>query len=137
MEWQHDRDANNNKTGHVDVESVKEELWSEFEQFKEMEIQQAVEEARNLWREETGLQKQAAINEAIHYLEDQYARGLEEFKHKELREALSQARRQWEEEEDKEMEERLQVNIKVFKSTSWVAGENSMKAIHTHVVSAT
>ena len=90
---------------------MKDGLWKEFEQFKEIAIKQAVEEERALWLEETEEQKQSAINEAIHYLEDQYAKGLEEFKHKELREALSEAREQWETEEVREREEHVQVEI--------------------------
>lgn len=53
--------------------------------------------------------KQEEINQAIAYMESQYAKELEEFKHKELRTVLSEAREQWEKEQESEFEDIVKV----------------------------
>ena len=105
-----------------DIESLREELLREFDEQKEVEFEESLEEAKAIWLEELDEQKQAEINDAIAFLEAQYKNSLEEFKHKELREALTQAREQWAKEEEAEWEETHKVQRLTF-SNWWKSAQ--------------
>lgn len=92
-----------------EIESLREEIFREFEEQKKAEILETLEEAKEAWIEEAEEQKREEINEAVAYLEAEYTKSLDEFKHKELREALEQARKQWTAEELSHREDIVQV----------------------------
>lgn len=74
-----------------------------------MEIMETLEEAKEAWVEEAEEQKREEVNEAVAYLEAEYAKSLDEFKSKELKETLDQAREQWTAEELSYREEIVEV----------------------------
>lgn len=101
----------------LEIASIREEIFREFEEQKKAEIMETLEEAKEAWTEESEEQKREEVNEAMAYLETEYTKNLEEFKHKTLREALEQARKQWTTEELSHREEIVKVNLLICKMT--------------------
>lgn len=93
----------------LEVASLREEIFREFEEQKKAEILETLEEAKEAWIEESEEQKREEVNEAMAYLESEYTKSLEEFKDKTLTEALEQARKQWTTEELSHREEIVKV----------------------------
>ena len=93
----------------LEIASVREEIFREFEEQKKAEILETLEEAKEAWIEESEEQKREEVNEAMAYLESEYTKSLEEFKQKTLNEALEQARKQWTTEELLHREEIIKV----------------------------
>lgn len=94
-----------------ETESLRKQIFREFEEQKKVEIMETLEEAKEVWAEEAEEQKREEVNEAVAYLEAEYAKSLDEFKHKELKEALEHARKQWTAEELSHREEIVQARL--------------------------
>lgn len=92
-----------------EIESLREEIFREFEAQKKVEILETLEEAKEAWMEESEELKREEVNEAMAYLESEYTKRMEEFKHTELKEALEKARQQWTAEELSRREEIVKV----------------------------
>ena len=93
----------------LEIASIREEIFREFEEQKKAKILETLEEAKEAWIEESEEQKREEVNEAMAYLESEYTKSLEEFKQKTLNEALEQARKQWTTEELLHREEIIKV----------------------------
>ena len=96
-----------------EIESLREEIFREFEAQKKVEILETLEEAKEVWMEESEELKREEVNEAMAYLESEYTKRMEEFKHTELKEALEKARQQWTAEELSRREEIVKVKRKL------------------------
>lgn len=96
-----------------EIESLREEIFREFEAQKKVEILETLEEAKEAWMEESEELKREEVNEAMAYLESEYTKRMEEFKHTELKEALEKARQQWTAEELSRREEIVKVKRKL------------------------
>lgn len=96
-----------------EIESLREEIFREFETQKKVEILETLEEAKEAWMEESEELKREEVNEAMAYLESEYTKRMEEFKHTELKEALEKARQQWTAEELSRREEIVKVKRKL------------------------
>ena len=96
-----------------EIESLREEIFREFEAQKKVEILETLEEAKEAWMEESEELKREDVNEAMAYLESEYTKRMEEFKHTELKEALEKARQQWTAEELSRREEIVKVKRKL------------------------
>ena len=96
-----------------EIESLREEIFREFEAQKKVEILETLEEAKEAWMEESEELKREEVNEAMAYLESEYTKRMEEFKNTELREALGKARQQWTAEELSRREEIVKVRRKL------------------------
>lgn len=96
-----------------EIESLREEIFREFEAQKKVEILETLEEAKEVWMEESEELKREEVNEAMAYLESEYTKRMEEFKNTELREALEKARQQWTAEELSRREEIVKVKRKL------------------------
>ena len=96
-----------------EIESLREEIFREFEAQKKVEILETLEEAKEAWMEESEELKREEVNEAMAYLESEYSKRMEEFKHTELKEALEKARQQWTAEELSRREEIVKVKRKL------------------------
>ena len=94
----------------LEIATLREEVFREFEEQKKAEILETLEEAKEAWIEESEEQKREEVNEAMAYLESEYTKNLEEFKQKTLKEALEQARKQWTTEELSHREEIVKVS---------------------------
>lgn len=100
----------------LEIASLREEIFREFEEQKKAEILETLEEAKEAWIEESEEQKREEVNEAMAYLESEYTKSLEEFKHKTLKEALEQARKQWTTEELSHREEIVKASVMICES---------------------
>lgn len=98
----------------LEIASVREEIFREFEEQKKAEILETLEEAKEAWIEESEEQKREEVNEAMAYLESEYTKSLEEFKQKTLNEALEQARKQWTTEELLHRENIVKVSLTIW-----------------------
>lgn len=96
-----------------EIESLREEIFREFEAQKKVEILETLEEAKEAWMEESEELKREEVNEAMAYLESEYTKRMEVFKHTELKEALEKARQQWTAEELSRREEIVKVKRKL------------------------
>lgn len=96
-----------------EIESLREEIFREFEAQKKVEVLETLEEAKEAWMEESEELKREEVNEAMAYLESEYTKRMEEFKHTELKEALEKARQQWTAEELSRREEIVKVKRKL------------------------